>query len=193
MMCVCIRKNAGGSCIPREYRHSPAGHQKGRRRGPLAYGPRGYPAVWARFCAGRGTLSHRTGVLSGSIAGSIRERRLQLRLRHTGEEIVASSADAAMGLARSRPAPIDVLLCDVILPGMSGPDLAEQFLLAHPETRCLFMAGLPGTREITEKILNRGLPFLAKPFLPATLVNKVREVLGHASAPDFKARTASGI
>lgn len=90
----------------------------------------------------------------------------------------ASSAAAALKIAFSRPEPIDLLLSDVILPGMSGPDMAEEILSVHPETRCLFIAGLTDTPEVAEKIVGRGRPLLAKPFLPVTLEGKVREVLG---------------
>lgn len=103
----------------------------------------------------------------------------------------AASAETALSLGRMRHQPIHLLLCDVLLPRMTGPDLAEQFLLAHPETRCLFMAGLPDTREIAEKILDRGLPFLPKPFLPATLAEKVRQVLGENSRV-MRAAAAAG-
>ncbi len=98
------------------------------------------------------------------------------------EVLRADSAETALAIAQSRRARIDLLVCDVILPGMNGPDLAERIVLAHPETLRLFMAGLPDTPDIAEKIVNRGLPFLAKPFLPATLAGKVREVLGFPEA-----------
>jgi len=100
----------------------------------------------------------------------------------------ADSAEAALSLATLRKARIDLLLCDVILPGLSGPDLAQEFLQFHPESRCLFMAGLPDTPEISKKILARGLPFLPKPFLPTTLVQKIRDVLGSEPGATMAAR-----
>ena len=100
-------------------------------------------------------------------------------LESAGYEVLrAISSDQALRIARERSGPIDLLLSDVIMPGQSGPVMADRFLGLHPEAQCLFMAGLPDNPEISERVLNRGLPFLSKPFLPGTLVGKVREVLG---------------
>jgi two-component system, cell cycle sensor histidine kinase and response regulator CckA len=109
-------------------------------------------------------------------------------LVHSGfTALRAGSVKAALALARLRSAPIHLLLSDVLLPEMSGPDMAQRFLALHPEARCLFMAGLPDSPEISEKIFSRGLPFLAKPFLPATLAEKVRQVLGRSSVAVMRA------
>src|SRR5262252_2638694 len=99
-------------------------------------------------------------------------------LRHAGYEVLQSaSPNEALQLAMQHDGPIDLLLADVIMPGLSGPSLAERFAALHPETRCMFMAGLPDTPEIINRILRRGKPFLAKPFFPKALVAKVSEVL----------------
>jgi two-component system, cell cycle sensor histidine kinase and response regulator CckA len=109
-------------------------------------------------------------------------------LVHSGfAALGADSAKTALTLARLRSAPIHLLLSDVLLPGMSGPDMAQRFLELHPEARCLFMAGLPNSPEIAEKIFNRGLPFLPKPFLPAVLAEKVRRILGPSSVSVMRA------
>jgi two-component system cell cycle sensor histidine kinase/response regulator CckA len=90
----------------------------------------------------------------------------------------AASAFEALEIGRRFDAHIHLLLSDVIMPGLSGPSLAENFSEIHPETECMFMAGLPDSPEVCERILNRGRAFLPKPFFPRTLVNKVHEVLG---------------
>ena len=90
----------------------------------------------------------------------------------------ASSATQALDIGKQYGGPIRLLLSDVIMPGLSGPCLADLFTVIHPETDCMFMAGLPDSPEICERILSRGIPFLPKPFFPRTLVSKVNEVLG---------------
>jgi len=76
-----------------------------------------------------------------------------------------------------RSGPIHLILLDVILPGLDGPELASQFMRLHPETRSLFMTGLPDTPRVAEQIVARGLALLLKPFLPQVLAQKVRDVL----------------
>ncbi|PWT99980.1 MAG: hypothetical protein C5B51_26005 [Terriglobia bacterium] len=99
-------------------------------------------------------------------------------LEYSGFEVLqADSPEAAFSIAGNERRVIDLLLCDVVMPGMNGPELADRFRLLHPETGVLFMAGLPDTPEIAQRILSRGLAFLPKPFLPATLAEKVRQVL----------------
>ncbi len=111
-------------------------------------------------------------------------------LEQAGFEVLsAASPDDALRIGALRDEPIRLLLCDVIMPGKSGPTVAEHFSRLHPETVCLFMAGYPESPEVVERILSRGRAFLPKPFAPKTLVGKVREVLS-ASADQAMATTA---
>jgi DNA-binding NtrC family response regulator len=105
-------------------------------------------------------------------------------LRNAGFQILpAASPREALEIARAYARPIRLLLSDVILPDMSGPALADLVTAIHPETECMFMAGLPDTPEVCERIIRRNRAFLPKPFVPATLLNKVQEVLaGHSRA-----------
>ncbi len=88
----------------------------------------------------------------------------------------AANPSEALDIAEVRREPIDLFLCDVVLPELSGPALAERLCLLHPEARCLFMAGLPDQPEIARAVA-RGQAFIAKPFVANDLVQKVREVL----------------
>jgi len=99
-------------------------------------------------------------------------------LAHFGFEVSgAGSPHDALRAASSTRAPIDLLLCDVIMPGMNGPELAHRILAQHPEAQCLFIAGLPDHPDVVNGIIGCGLPFLPKPFTPRELIAKVREVL----------------
>lgn len=89
----------------------------------------------------------------------------------------ASDPAEALDTARRHDGPIRLLVSDVVMPGMSGPDLADALATEHPETECLFIAGLPDSPEICNRILSHGRPFLPKPFLARTLLDKVRQVL----------------
>jgi two-component system cell cycle sensor histidine kinase/response regulator CckA len=109
-------------------------------------------------------------------------------LCHAGFDVLcAANPHAALRIAADHQAPIHLLVCDVILPGLSGPSMAELFAELHPETVCLFIAGLPDNPEVLERILARGRAFLPKPFVPQTLLSKVREVLASAGRRAFAA------
>lgn len=111
-------------------------------------------------------------------------------LKHAGFEVLtAHSADDALQAGVGHRGPIDLILLDVILPGMDGLELASEFARLHPESRSLFMTGLPDTKQVAEQIISRGLAFLAKPFLPQALAQKVREVL---AAPVVRVMGAQG-
>jgi CheY-like chemotaxis protein len=105
-------------------------------------------------------------------------RTVSMILAHARYRVLkAGSPGEALRLATEFEEPIDLLLSDVVMPGLSGPSLAERFAELHPETQCMFMAGMPGSAEIQERILSRGKSFLPKPFLPRTLLAKVQAVL----------------
>jgi len=90
----------------------------------------------------------------------------------------AQSAADAMAVGSGHSEHIRLVLSDVVMPGLSGPSLAERFAQIHPETEFMFMAGLPDSPEVCDRILSCGRAFLPKPFVPRTLLDKVYEVLG---------------
>jgi two-component system, cell cycle sensor histidine kinase and response regulator CckA len=106
-------------------------------------------------------------------------------LRNAGFEVLgAASPQQALAIGRAHDGPIRLLLSDVILPEMNGPALADEFTQIHPETECMFMAGLPDTPEVCDRIIRRNRAFLPKPIVPATLVNKVKQVLAGPTQSD---------
>jgi CheY-like chemotaxis protein len=95
--------------------------------------------------------------------------------------LVASDGKAALELAKRHVGVIDLLVVDVVMPGMSGPQLAEQIRAIRPEIRVLFMSGLVGGATI------RNYPhaiFLSKPFDEELLSSKVQEALKGRLPPD---------
>ena len=89
----------------------------------------------------------------------------------------ALSAEQALSLYQRHAAPVQLLLADVVMPGMSGPELAERLLEQQPDLRVLFIAGMPDSEQIRDHILRRGFDLLPKPFLPSELLRKIDEVL----------------
>ena len=80
-------------------------------------------------------------------------------------------------LAEKHGATIHLLLTDVIMPGISGRELAKRLAARFPAMRVLYMSGYTYNVIAQDGTLERGVAFLQKPFTPSTLVEKVREVL----------------
>ena len=88
---------------------------------------------------------------------------------------VASNGHEALAMAPTLPH-LDLLLTDVVMPGMSGVDLARQLALSRPDLRIIFASGYTGDSLI--RVGAKGsMPYLDKPFAAETLLTRVREVL----------------
>ena len=83
----------------------------------------------------------------------------------------------AIRLTRDRPERIDLLLTDVVMPDLSGPELAAQLMTIHPEMKVLYMSGYADNAIVRHGVLPADAPFVQKPFTPESLNSKVREVL----------------
>ena len=91
--------------------------------------------------------------------------------------IIAGAPGAAINLAKEHHDKIDLLITDVIMPGMDGNKLAKQVQLIHPETRTLFMSGYTASIIEQQNILDENVNFIQKPFSLQDMARKVREVL----------------
>ena len=112
-----------------------------------------------------------------------RVRELARRvLVHEGYRVLtAASAREALDIARGCTGGIDLLLTDVVIPGMSGPELARTLTDTQPETAILYMSGFPGDVLSREGFDPDTASLLNKPFTPAALSHKVRELLSARS------------
>ena len=88
-----------------------------------------------------------------------------------------SGCEAAALVQRERTQPPELLITDVVMPGMSGPELAEQLRRALPALRVLFISGFTGDTLVSRGVVAEGLGFLAKPFTATALAGRVRELL----------------
>jgi two-component system cell cycle sensor histidine kinase/response regulator CckA len=89
----------------------------------------------------------------------------------------ANGADALV-IAKDLDRHIDLLLTDVIMPGMTGLELADHLKLLRPETPVLFMSGYTSNNALGEYVSRSQNSYIQKPFTPSSLAAKIRESLG---------------
>ena len=89
----------------------------------------------------------------------------------------AASPEEALMLCKEHAGPIQLLLTDVVMRGMSGREVAERAVLYRPELKVLYMSGYTGDAIAQHGVLDSGAAFLQKPFSSESLLNTVREVL----------------
>jgi two-component system cell cycle sensor histidine kinase/response regulator CckA len=101
-----------------------------------------------------------------------------LALRQAGYTVLEARGGAsALAVGATRVAPVELLITDLVMPGMSGRELVERWRGKHPETRALFMSGYTDVSAHQHSGLPAGASFIQKPFAPSALARKVREVL----------------
>ena len=103
-------------------------------------------------------------------------------VREGFEVLVAPDGPRALELAKQHGAGIDVLLTDVMMPGLSGVELAKRLLLERPELVVLFVSGYTFDETMPVLDTEQGMAFLPKPFDTKVLIEKVQELLA-ARAP----------
>jgi len=99
-------------------------------------------------------------------------------LTRSGYRILeASSGVEALELLEQYGEPIHLLLTDVVMPGMSGRELADRLSMQYPQLRILYMSGYADETIVHHGVLNPRIALLEKPFTPDVLLWKLREVL----------------
>jgi two-component system, cell cycle sensor histidine kinase and response regulator CckA len=157
-----------------------------------AYSEAGYGSTFRFYlprAAGAPALWHNHPVAAEPPRGSERillveddtaVRELAARvLRGRGYTVLAAAnGDDALRLATdAEQTPLDLLLTDVVMPVMGGRALAERIAERYPRIKVLYTSGYTEGGIVSQGRLDEGLAFLQKPFTPATLAQKVREVL----------------
>lgn len=87
----------------------------------------------------------------------------------------------ALSVAKSHESTIHVAVTDVVMPHMSGGELAKELETLRPETKVLFISGYAGQTVLDHNVVNVESNFLQKPFTLKQLASKIRTVLDHSS------------
>jgi CheY-like chemotaxis protein len=145
-----------------------------------AVGVEAVPSPAAPSPAGAGRAARGTGtVLVAEDNETVRTLACRI-LEDLGYTVLSGETpQRCIERADAHPGTIDLLLTDVIMPGMNGKELYDLLKRGRPELRALFMSGYPGEVIGRHGILDEGIDFLKKPFTPADLSRKIRGVLGN--------------
>jgi PAS domain S-box-containing protein len=108
----------------------------------------------------------------------VRELTTKILTRFGHTVISAKDASEAIRICASHAGTIDLLLTDVVMPGLSGWELASEVARVLPKTKVLFMSGYTDNAIAQHGALNAGVEYIQKPFTPEGLARKVRAVLG---------------
>jgi len=99
-------------------------------------------------------------------------------LSEAGHQVIsAGNGRAALKLVEQHPDHIDLLITDVVMPEMGGPELAAQLTVSRPGLAVLYMSGYTDHALLHRGVIEQGTAFLQKPFLPEALLKKVDELL----------------
>jgi signal transduction histidine kinase/ActR/RegA family two-component response regulator len=134
-----------------------------------------------------GATSGRETVLVVEDEEAVRELAVESLQRHGYHVITAASGEQALSIASAHDGTIHLLLTDVVMPGMKGPELANRLRAMRPGMRVLMMSGY-ATEVVTGQDLKDG-SIVAKPFSPASLARAVRSAL---DAPVSSLRGSQG-
>ncbi|HKY21458.1 MAG TPA: response regulator [Vicinamibacterales bacterium] len=137
------------------------------------------PAV-ADAAASRATVGGATILIVEDDPG-IRELAAKVLGRYGYQVLTANGGDEARDICERHGGPIDVLLSDIVMPGMNGPTVAAMLKTIRPALKVVFMSGYTDDAIVRHGVKERDVPFLQKPFSPEQLVNKILEVLDKPS------------
>ena len=96
--------------------------------------------------------------------------------------LAASTPDKAIRVAQEHTGEINLLITDVVMPGMNGRDLAQNLISLYPGLKCLFMSGYTGNVIARYGVVDESTYFIQKPFSKQSLAAKVREILDEGSS-----------
>ena len=130
------------------------------------------------------TISKISSNLTGTETVLIVEDNAQVRdlgqtiLKRQGYTVLsAENGDQALAILNATDNPVDLLLTDVVMPGMNGKELFTRVSEKHPGLKVLFMSGYTDDIIAHRGVLEKGINFIKKPFSIQTLAAKVRDVL----------------
>jgi two-component system, cell cycle sensor histidine kinase and response regulator CckA len=108
---------------------------------------------------------------------ALRELDRQILMRCGYRVLHARTGPEALAMAHAHPGPIHMLLTDVVMPNMSGRELADRLQQSHPDIKVLYMSGYTADAVVRHGVSEAQVAFIQKPMSPPELARKVREVL----------------
>ncbi|MFY9843104.1 MAG: PAS domain S-box protein [Terriglobales bacterium] len=121
---------------------------------------------------------HGTTILLVEDDETMRSLTRQLLQQHGYTVLEADDGKSALDVVESHKGPIDLVLTDVVMRRMSGPELVERLHASHPDLKAVFMSGYTGELIAEREVLKRGITLLEKPFSRAALLNTIHQTLG---------------
>jgi len=107
----------------------------------------------------------------------VRDLALEVLSSRSYQVLTARDGEEALSIARAHPTEIHLTVTDVVLPAMSGKEVARRLRETRPGLKVLFMSGYAEEQVVHRGVVEEDVAFLAKPFTPAALSEKVRLVL----------------
>jgi DNA-binding NtrC family response regulator len=142
---------------------------------PVASGPA--PLEPAAVVVPASTPGHGETLLVVEDEAALRDVAGRILSRAGYRVLAADGGRQALELAALHEGAIDLLVSDVVMPGMLGKELAERLVVARPETRVLYMSGYAQPVLASQGTLDPGVALLEKPFTAAGLLSAVRDRL----------------
>ena len=96
--------------------------------------------------------------------------------------LTADSGEHALTLYKNHKEPIELLITDVVAPGMSGPMLADKLTAIQPDLKVLYISGYDNTHVVQKYVVEKGHELLTKPFTVVEMQNKIRQMLRPAKS-----------
>ncbi len=112
----------------------------------------------------------------------VREYAAAALRAHGYRVLMAENVSEALFICEGGPEPVDLVLTDVVMPNLSGRELADRLKETQPQVRVLFMSGYDDHAVTHQGAKDEGVNFIQKPFSPKQLAHKVREVMGPRNA-----------
>jgi two-component system, cell cycle sensor histidine kinase and response regulator CckA len=94
------------------------------------------------------------------------------------ELVTANGAEEAIRQFEAMPQPPDLILTDVVMPGMSGPMLVDRLRGNAPDVRVLFMSGYDHSQVVQQYVVQQGFDLITKPFTGRTLQSAIKKIMG---------------
>jgi PAS domain S-box-containing protein len=121
---------------------------------------------------------HGTSILLVEDDEFMRSLTKQTLEEHGYSVVEAKDGTSALDIVTSNHTTIDLMLTDVVMRGMSGPELSVRLRRSHPDLKIVYMSGYAGELIAQHDILQPGITLLEKPFTRATLLTTIHSVLG---------------